>query len=166
VTLPFGPDRRSGLADADRVAGMAWEITRRRLGGVTDAGITPVAIWETPASLVEHGTEAGRALLTLPERPTAIIAQSDLLASGVVLAARELGLRVPQDVSIAGFDGLDLPWLAPDVLTSVAQPLAEKGAAIGHAVEALLAGTVPPPLLLPVMLRPGTTTAPLTHLDR
>jgi DNA-binding LacI/PurR family transcriptional regulator len=166
VALPFGPDRRSGLADADRVAGMAWEITRRRLGGVTDAGITPVAIWETPASLVEHGTEAGRALLTLPERPTAIIAQSDLLASGVVLAARELGLRVPQDVSIAGFDGLDLPWLAPDVLTSVAQPLAEKGAAIGHAVEALLAGTVPPPLLLPVTLRPGTTTAPLTHPDR
>jgi DNA-binding LacI/PurR family transcriptional regulator len=160
VTLAFGHDRRAGLADADRVAGIEWEITRRRLAGLGDAGITPVAIWETPASLVEHGTEAGRALLTAVEPPTAIIAQSDLLAAGVVLAARELGLRVPQDVSVAGFDGLDLPWLAPDVLTSVAQPLAEKGAAIGHAVEALLAGSTPAPQVLPVALRPGTTTGP------
>ncbi len=163
VTLAFSHDRREGLADADRVASIAWEITRRRLEGLGDAGISPVAIWETPASLVEHGTAAGRALLTSPEPPTAIIAQSDLLAAGVVLAARELGLRVPQDVSVAGFDGLDLPWLAPDVLTSVAQPLAEKGAAIGHAVEALLAGSTPPPQLLPVTLRPGTTTGPPPH---
>ena len=117
-----------------------WEITRRRLAGVTDAGVTPVAIFETPASLVEHGRTAGIALLSRPDRPTAIACQSDLLASGVVLAARELGLRVPQDVSVSGFDGLDLPWLAPDVLTTVVQPLAEKGAAIGHAVEDFLAG--------------------------
>ncbi|WP_448630246.1 substrate-binding domain-containing protein [Cellulomonas soli] len=113
-----------------------------------------------PGSLVEHGAAAGRALLTAPEAPTAILCQSDLLASGVVLAARELGLRVPQDVSVAGFDGLDLPWLSPDVLTSVVQPLAEKGAAAGHAVEALLAGEQPLNVELPVTLRVGTTTGP------
>ena len=60
-----------------------------------------------------------------------------------MLAARELGLRVPEDVSVSGFDGLDLPWLAPDVLTTVVQPLAEKGAAVGHAVEDFLAGEGP-----------------------
>ena len=95
-----------------------------------------------------------------PDRPTAIACQSDLLASGVVLAARELGLRVPEDVSVSGFDGLDLPWLAPDVLTTVVQPLAEKGAAVGHAVEDFLAGAGPSTRELPVTLRIGTTTGP------
>lgn len=159
VTLPFSRDRHEGLVEDGRTP--AWEITRRRLAGVTDAGTVPVAVWETPASLVEHGAVAGRALLSAPDRPTAILCQSDLLASGVVLAARELGLRVPQDVSVAGFDGLDLPWLAPDVLTSVAQPLAEKGAAAGHAVEALLAGEQPAHVELPVTLQVGTTTGPV-----
>ncbi|WP_223203415.1 LacI family DNA-binding transcriptional regulator [Cellulomonas soli] len=160
VTLPFSRERHEGLVDeADRHE-PAWVITGRRLAGVLDAGVVPHSVWETPASLVEHGAVAGRALLTAPEPPTAILCQSDLLASGVVLAARELGLRVPQDVSVAGFDGLDLPWLAPDVLTSVVQPLAEKGAAAGHAVEALLAGEQPANVELPVTLRIGTTTGP------
>ncbi|WP_421743747.1 LacI family DNA-binding transcriptional regulator [Cellulomonas sp.] len=160
VTLPFDRARGEGLVALDQMDHLNWEITRRRLTGVTDAGVTPVAIWETPASLVEHGRTAGIALLSLPERPTAIACQSDLLASGVVLAARELGLRVPEDVSVSGFDGLDLPWLAPDVLTTVVQPLAEKGAAIGHAVEDFLAGEGPSRRELPVSLRIGTTTGP------
>ena len=160
VTLPFGPDRASGFADDERQRSIRWELTRRRLGGVHDAGVTPVAVYETAASLVEHGTQAGRALLTLPERPTAILCHSDLLAGGVVLAARELGLRVPQDVSVAGFDGLDLPWLAPDVLTTVAQPLAEKGRAAGHEAVRLLEGEEPESLDLPVHLVVGTTTGP------
>jgi DNA-binding LacI/PurR family transcriptional regulator len=89
-----------------------------------------------------------------------VVAQSDLLASGVVLGARELGLRVPEDVSVAGFDGLDLPWLAPDVLTTVAQPITEKGVVVGRAIEALLAGDTPADEVLPVELRLGTTTGP------
>lgn len=160
VTLPFDPARNEGPAGPARIAEMKFEITRRRLAGITEAGVEPVVVYETPASLVEHGKTAGHALLSSPDRPTAVLCQSDLLAGGVVLAARELGLRVPEDVSIAGFDGLDLPWLAPDVLTSVAQPLADKGAAIGNAVEDLLAGEVPPPRKLPVSLRVGTTTGP------
>lgn len=161
VTLPFNRQRNEGLVDEDRMTHLEWEITKRRLGGVTDAGVTPVAVYETPASLVEHGRSAGLVLLSGDDRPTAVACQSDLLASGVVLAARELGLRIPQDISISGFDGLDLPWLAPDVLTSVAQPLAEKGAAIGHAVEDLLAGEPPTSRELPVELRIGTTTGPV-----
>ncbi|WP_239069768.1 LacI family DNA-binding transcriptional regulator [Cellulomonas chitinilytica] len=161
VTLPFNRERREGVADEERMTALDWEITSRRLAGITDAGVTPVAVYETPASLVEHGADAGRALLSAPDRPTAIVCQSDLLAGGVVLAARELGLRVPEDVSVLGFDGLDLPWLAPDVLTTVAQPLAEKGAAVAHAVEDLLAGEMPPYRELPVSLRIGTTTGPV-----
>lgn len=162
VTLPFSPSRHSGLADQARIDAMEWQIARRRLDGLLDAGVTPTAIYETPASLVEHGTAAAHALLDAPadERPTAIVAQSDLLASGLVLGARELGLRVPQDVSIAGFDGIDLPWLAPDVLTTVVQPIAEKGATVGRAVQRLLAGERPDDEVLPVHLRVGTTTGP------
>jgi DNA-binding LacI/PurR family transcriptional regulator len=160
VTLPFDRSRRSGVADEARLGEVEWEITRRRLAGLEDAGVRPVTVFETPGSLVENGTAAGRALLTLAERPTAIIAQSDLLAAGVLLAARELGLRVPEDVTVVGFDGLDLPWLAPDVLTSVTQPLAEKGAAVGRAVQSLLEGEVPDPVMLDVALRVGTTSGP------
>jgi DNA-binding LacI/PurR family transcriptional regulator len=161
VTLPFDQARRSGTVDDARRAAIEWQVTRRRLAGVRDAGVEPVETWETPASLVEHGADAGRALLSRPDRPTAVIAQSDLLASGVVLAARELGLRVPEDVSVAGFDGLDLPWLAPDALTTVVQPLQAKGVAVGNAVEALLAGAQPESVVLPVELRVGTTSGPV-----
>ncbi|WP_454050866.1 LacI family DNA-binding transcriptional regulator [Cellulomonas sp. Marseille-Q8402] len=162
VTLPFGPERRLGLADAARQEQITWTVARRRIDGLLDAGVTPAAVYETPASLVEHGAAAARTLLAGPaeNRPTAVVAHSDLLASGVVLGAREMGLRVPEDVSVAGFDGLDLPWLAPDVLTTVVQPIAEKGAVVGRAVEGLLAGATPPDAVLPVELRVGTTTGP------
>ncbi|MFJ8441327.1 LacI family DNA-binding transcriptional regulator [Kitasatospora griseola] len=71
----------------------------------------------------EAGYAAARALLTRDDRPTAIFAGNDLQALGVYEAARELGLRVPQDLSVVGFD--DLPparWVGPP-LTTVRQPL-------------------------------------------
>lgn len=160
VTLPFDRDGRQGPADADRQAHARYEIAKRRLAGLRAAGVEPTVVYEAPASLVEHGASAGRALLGAPDRPTAVACQSDLLASGVLLAARELGLRVPQDVSIAGFDGLDLPWLSPDVLTSVHQPLPAKGELIGRAVAELLAGQPPRTRTLAVRLETGTTTGP------
>lgn len=163
ITLPFGFTRRSGEVDAAITPD--WTPTKHRLEGLADAGITPVICWEAEASLVEHGHDAALAILS-PERypdpsqrPTAIVAQSDLLAAGAILGARELGLRVPQDVSIAGFDGLDLPWLGSDALTTVRQPLAEKGEALGRAVADLLAGEAPGVTILDVELVIGTTTA-------
>jgi DNA-binding LacI/PurR family transcriptional regulator len=164
ITLPFSADRRSGQAtDLDDIE---WTPTRNRLAGLRDAGVEPVVVWETEASLVEHGHAAAMELLS-PERwpdpalrPTALVAQSDLLAAGAMIGARELGLRVPEDVSIAGFDGLDLPWLGSDVLTTVTQPLAAKGAALGHAVEGILAGEDPVSTILEVELTVGTTTGP------
>ncbi|MCL3860064.1 LacI family DNA-binding transcriptional regulator [Actinotalea sp. K2] len=160
VTLPFGRDRRLGLVDDARMAALNWTPTRHRLEGLTDAGVVPTAVVESTASLVEAGKEAGHLLLDGPNPPTAVVAQSDLLASGVVLAARERGLRVPQDLSVAGFDGLDLPWMSPDVLTTVAQPLALKGETIARAVASMIAGENPGTTLLDVELRIGTTTGP------
>jgi DNA-binding LacI/PurR family transcriptional regulator len=160
VTLPLCHPRRTGVPDAERLAHPEWAPARQRLQGLADAGLEPAVVVEASASLVEEGRAAGRILLDAPEPPTAVVAQSDLLAAGVLLAARELGLRVPEDVSVAGFDGLDLPWLSPDVLTTVAQPLGAKGQEIGRAVERVLAGEVPAPLRMDVELRVGTTTAP------
>lgn len=163
IALPLGRGERSGPIDATRLGFADRTPTFNRLSGVRDV-VEPVISWETPASLVEHGRDAATAILgewvPASERPTAIFAHSDLLAAGAVIAARELGLRVPEDVSIAGFDGLDLPWLSPDVLTSVHQPLREKGAALGRAVIGVLAGEEPQVQTLPAELVPGTTTGP------
>ena len=74
------------------------------------------------------------------DRPTAVIAQSDLLAAGVIRAAEEAGLRVPEDVSVTGFDGIVVDGLAPYELTTLVQPAAEKGRAAGQAVAAMLDG--------------------------
>lgn len=69
------------------------------------------------------GLEHGRRMLKLPNRPTAIFAGTDQTASGVYTAARELGLRIPEDLSVVGFDDVILSqWLQPP-LTTVRQPL-------------------------------------------
>ncbi|MFC4532132.1 LacI family DNA-binding transcriptional regulator [Sphaerisporangium dianthi] len=77
----------------------------------------------------EHGCDAARVLLSRPDRPTAIFAANDMQALGVYQAARELGLSIPGDLSVVGFD--DLPvvgWVDPP-LTTVHQPLSEMAAA-------------------------------------
>ncbi|MCV2395601.1 LacI family DNA-binding transcriptional regulator [Actinotalea sp. M2MS4P-6] len=160
VTLPLGGERRCAPVDAARMAELDCPPAEHRLAALDDAGVVPTAVVEASASLVEAGVEAGRVLLDVADPPTAVLTHSDLLAAGVLIAARDLGLRVPEDVSVAGFDGLNLPWLAPDVLTSVAQPFAAKGAAIGDAITAILAGETPADVELEVELRIGTTTAP------
>jgi DNA-binding LacI/PurR family transcriptional regulator len=161
VTLPLGGRRRCGPMGPERRAEVDSPAPEHRLEALADTGLVPVSIVEASASLVEAGTEAGRLVLDVDDPPTAVLTQSDLLAAGVLLAARDLGLRVPEDLSVAGFDGLDLPWLAPDVLTSVVQPFAAKGAAIAEAVAAILAGEQPADVELPVELRIGTTTGPV-----
>lgn len=160
VALPFGPHRRRRVLDLSEEPKFAYTPARNRWGGMVDAGVTPSIAVEAAGSLVEEGVACGRLLLDRPDRPTAVVAFSDLLAAGVLLAARELGLRAPQDVSIAGFDGVDLPWLAPEVLTSVHQPLTEKGRIAARMAAALASGERPRHQSLPVTLTIGTTTGP------
>ncbi|WP_241003040.1 LacI family DNA-binding transcriptional regulator [Streptomyces sp. CB01881] len=73
----------------------------------------------------ESGRRVGLELLALPDRPTAVFAGNDLQALGLYEAARELGLRIPEDLSVVGFDDLPLArWVGPP-LTTVRQPLTE-----------------------------------------
>lgn len=163
ITLPFRMGRREGWVDDARRELVDWTPTRHRLDAVLGSGVDLVGIYETEASLVENGAAAMRAILErFPDpatRPTAVVAQSDLLAAGAVLTLREAGLRVPEDVSVAGFDGLDLPWFSGE-LTTVIQPLEAKGREMGLAVRALLSDGTVTRTTMPVELRIGTTTGP------
>ncbi|GAA0544171.1 LacI family DNA-binding transcriptional regulator [Paractinoplanes ferrugineus] len=104
----------------------------RRMHGIADAleaaGLTmaDVALAEVPVTRVD-GYRATQELISRPARPTAIMALSDVLAYGAVDALQELGLRVPEDVSVTGFDDLaESAWFRPR-LTTVRQPIVTKG---------------------------------------
>lgn len=73
------------------------------------------------------GFEAGRKLLTLNPRPTAVFAANDDMAAGVIWAAGEYGLKVPNDLSVAGFDDIPLARQLWPPLTTIRQPSREMG---------------------------------------
>ncbi|MFJ3647894.1 LacI family DNA-binding transcriptional regulator [Streptomyces murinus] len=75
----------------------------------------------------ESGFTAGTELITLPDPPTAIFASSDQMALGVYEAARQHDLRIPDDLSVVGFDDLPQVQWSPPPLTTVRQPLDEMG---------------------------------------
>ncbi|RIQ10881.1 LacI family DNA-binding transcriptional regulator [Jiangella rhizosphaerae] len=159
AALPLRLDGRGGLVDDARRASVGFADCRARLAATEDV-FGPVPVAEAPSNVVEEGERAGRLLLDVPDRPTAVVAQSDLLAVGVIRAAESLGLRVPEDLTVVGYDGIDTPWLGERVLTTVVQPIAEKGRLTGRMVTELLAGRRPPNVHLPVRLRVGATSAP------
>ncbi|MGP3533529.1 LacI family DNA-binding transcriptional regulator [Microbacterium sp. RD1] len=160
VTLPTSADRAGGWLDAAGEAAIRVEVTADRLAGARD--VYPDApAYVAGASLIDEGLAAGRMLFADPgTRPTAVIAQSDLLATGVIRAAEEAGLRVPHDVSVTGFDGVVVDGLAPYELTTAVQPAAEKGRAAGDAVAAMLDGSDAASLLFTCTFHEGNTTAP------
>jgi LacI family transcriptional regulator len=75
----------------------------------------------------EFGVTGARQLFALTDRPTAIFAGSDSIALGVLDEARRQGIRVPEQLSLVGFDGTDITEQSVPRLTSVAQPLQEMG---------------------------------------
>ena len=75
----------------------------------------------------QAGMAGGTALLDLPQRPTAIVAATDEVAAGVVEAARLMALRVPDNLSVVGFDDTEFARLLSPPLTTVRQPLREMG---------------------------------------
>jgi DNA-binding LacI/PurR family transcriptional regulator len=79
-----------------------------------------------PAS-IEGGIAALRRAAEDGLRPTAVLVMSDAMAIGVLRAAREMGLRVPEDLSVVGFDDIDLSQHTNPPLTTVHQPIRQKG---------------------------------------
>jgi LacI family transcriptional regulator, xylobiose transport system transcriptional regulator len=92
---------------------------------------------------VEDGVAHARDLLSLPDRPTAIITGDDLQALGVYQAARETRLHIPEDLSVVGFDDLPVArWVGPP-LTTVRQPLAEMAMAAARLLLRMARGDEP-----------------------
>jgi LacI family transcriptional regulator len=142
------------------VAGTSREEGYRRT--MADAGV-PI-----PAGYVQHGPhvrdvarQLAGDLMARPDRPTAIFASSDTQAVGALEAVRGAGLRVPEDVSVVGFD--DVESSAYVGLTTVRQPLFESGALAATLLLGLVGdGEMPSPLLrrLDLELVERSTTAP------
>ena len=111
--------------------------SKARLDGYTSA-LAEHGI-ETDPELITEGdftTSGGYAqsisLLKRPNRPTAIFAGSDLQAMGVYEAARQLGLRIPEDLSVVGFDDVQTAAFLGPALTTVRQPLQDMARAAVH----------------------------------
>jgi DNA-binding LacI/PurR family transcriptional regulator len=133
-------------------------VTHERLDGLRE--IFPDApAYPTLSSSIDEGLRVGREIFAR-SRPTAVLAQSDLLAAGVIRAAEEAGLSVPGDVSVAGFDGIPVDGLAPYELTTMVQPAVEKGRAAGAAIVAMLTGGQPASVRFTSVFRSGNTTGP------
>ncbi|UFU05787.1 LacI family DNA-binding transcriptional regulator [Ruania halotolerans] len=160
ATMPWSPKRQRGPIDPRGGSSPRERYVTDRLAGIRDAGLMPAAIETTARSLVEEGIRAGHALLDRAPQVTALVGFSDLIAAGLLLAAQERGLRVPEDVSVAGFDGVDLPWLGEHRLTSIVQPIQEKGEYAAQAAIMLADGGRPTSVALECDLRIGTTTGP------
>jgi DNA-binding LacI/PurR family transcriptional regulator len=122
--LAAGPEALASPTD--------WYVPRERLRGWHDvldpAGVTPVLRYiEKTADEAAYG--AAHELLAAPDRPTAVLAFSDALAADVLRAADALGLRVPRDVSVVGFDDSPLARRLTPALTTVRQDVVAKGTA-------------------------------------
>lgn len=165
------PDTPEGPLLPDWESTSGYYPTRERLIGyreaLTAAGIdwADVAILQCPGadlaqnSAADEGYRLAGRLLDRAQRPTAILAMSDELARGAIRAATERGIAVPAQLSVVGFD--DTPEAAHSAppLTTIAQPLAEKGA---RAARLLLAPTIDPGtrIELPTQLVVRASTAP------
>jgi DNA-binding LacI/PurR family transcriptional regulator len=108
------------------------ERVKKRLEGfkaaLKDYGITydPSLVIEKEPTLID-GKEAMSRLLSLSVRPTAVLAASDTLAVGALSAARDMGLRSPKDISLAGFDDIDVAGYCNPPLTTVRVPAYQIG---------------------------------------
>ena len=112
---------------------------------------------------VESGHQAMAKLIALPEPPTAVVAASDLMALGAIRAVAEAGGGVPQDVSVIGFDDIQLAGHVHPPLTTLRQDKAGLGAEAGRALLALIDGKADTPavMTLPVeLVVRGSTTSP------
>ena len=126
-----GPDE--WLAGAARRDGHTAALARAGM-------IADPALVRSDHPTTEDGYRAALRLLALPDRPTAMIGFNDKVAVGILEAAWSLGLSVPGDLSVAGFDDIDLSRAVRPALTTVRQPLSEMGRIAVDILMRLIAG--------------------------
>ncbi|MEN8652973.1 LacI family DNA-binding transcriptional regulator [Streptomyces sp. 21So2-11] len=140
--LALGHRRFVHLASA--VDSWTFEVRARAIGE-TLRGVPDVVVRTVPTALDVHsGRQAAQAALTGPgPRPTALVCDDDIIAAGACKAVRRLGLRVPEDVSVTGFDDLALATAVEPELTTVRLPAEQVGERGMAALLAVLDGRTP-----------------------
>jgi DNA-binding LacI/PurR family transcriptional regulator len=158
--------RRIGYVGGATEGVLDFTAPTARLAGYRDslvaAGLAPDPALEANGEFTfAGGMRAGRELLERTDPPSAVFAASDEMAIGVIRAARELGLRVPEDLSVIGIDDHEMAGFFD--LTTVAQPAHEQGRVAAQQVLRALSHPdwQPEQILLPTQLVVRTTTAPL-----
>ncbi|MGW3407520.1 LacI family DNA-binding transcriptional regulator, partial [Streptomyces zhihengii] len=136
---------RTGHRSIAYVSGPAGlrQVQDRRTGALqafAEAGLGTDRLHELPAERLDvvAGRDAGARLLGLADRPTAVFCANDLLALGVLQTMVGVGVRVPEDIAIVGYDDIEFAAAAAVPLTSVRQPAVSMGA---MAAELLLEET-------------------------
>jgi LacI family transcriptional regulator len=137
-----------------------WAAHLEGIGEDPSAQVTGEAGFDATSSIA-----VAKMLLQHPERPSAFLADDDLLAAGLIAAAHELGLRVPEDVAVVGFDDLDLARLTTPPLTTVRFDPEALGAAAFGLLHARLRGQRPKNVVLPSELIVRGSTAPGASRD-
>ncbi|GAA3378026.1 LacI family DNA-binding transcriptional regulator [Streptomyces sannanensis] len=161
--LELGHRRFAHLASA--ISSWTFDVRAQALAS-TLRSVPDAEVRTVPTRLsIDGAREAAELALTGPgPRPTALICDDDILAAGACKAARRLGLRVPDDVSVTGFDDLTLASAVEPELTTVALPAEEVGKRGMTALLAALEGRSPEPGTLPVHLVVRDSTArPRAH---
>lgn len=139
--------RENGFRAAMAAAGVPVDAELVRVGGYRP----------------ETATAPVRELLTRPDRPTAVFAANDISAIRTIEVAHELGLRVPEDLSVVGFDNVPESVLCHPSLTTIAQPLHDIGVTALRMLVELLAGREPAPahVRLPTRMVERASTGPV-----
>lgn len=161
VAVAAGPSS-CGFVDAGATS--RNHVVRERLAGWRSAclaaGISPPVTVSTPVNTREHGRHAARLLIAARTRMTGIVCLSDELALGVIAELTSQGIDVPREISVVGFDDSPLATLTPPHLSTVRQPVRDKGAAAARLLLSRLSGTAAgDPLVLPTELVIRDTTA-------
>lgn len=136
ITTRLDITRRNGPVDDWSTA--KFSVERNRLRGLADSGLMLV-VDERCEVTVEAGSIGFSALRHAAPGITAVVGLADVLAIGALRAAKSQGLQVPTDMSIAGFD--DIPDATQEGLTTLHQPLIEKGRGAGELLLRTLAGS-------------------------
>lgn len=155
---------RIGFIAGGQFAQATREKALGREDALREAGL-PADRWVAHASFtLDGGRHALRALVECADgdRPTGVICSNDLMAIGALQEAMQLGLRVPDDLSIVGFDGIDATGWTQPPLTTVEQPIDEIAETTISALGALMRepGAILPRYVFRPRLRPGGTTGP------
>lgn len=139
--IAFGGNQRGGLLQQQRREGVVTELESAGLELRKEYDLL------APNGQMSSGALLARQLLNMPERPTAMICFNDMQAIGVMQALQQANVRIPEDISVAGFDDIPLAEFVYPALTTYHQPSWELGQTAAKVALNLLGENINEPLV-------------------